>query len=81
MVWLVQIGGMCQPACGAQIGDKLPAGGVNITMVNRKMGCAPVIKRASQRAVRGVQKGPVKKAAIRHQSPSKTGFSFATKAL
>ena len=76
----IPVGRMFQPAIRAEPCDKALAGSVDIAVVNRQVGHAPGLELRCQQAVAVIKKRPVKKAAVRHQSPSKTGLSFATKA-
>ena len=79
--WLCLIGTMVKPATVTKHTDKLAAGRINIVVIYGQMRIAPAFKRCRQFAVRVIQKGPIKKTAVRHQFPSKTGFSLVINAL
>jgi hypothetical protein len=72
--------GMRKPSVAAETRHKIAAGGVDVVMVNRQMLFAPCLQRRVEAAVAVLEEGPGEEALIRHQSPSKAGFSLATKA-
>ena len=67
------------PIIFASIGETISerVGVINLLQIVLR----PMLKRDCQRAVPIFKKWPVEKAPVRHQSPSNTGFSLATKAL
>ena len=61
--------------------DQLFARSISIGMIEvAEVGSAPVLQRLNQFAMPVFEEGPVKVALVRHQLPSNTGFSLATKA-
>lgn len=70
-----------EPPRLSQLDDQRAASGIRIGMVDpRQTTPGPAVKLGRQRAVAVLEEGPVQKAPVRHQSPSNTGFSRATKA-
>ena len=68
------------PAVAAELCDEFAAGGVDIVMCDRQIGSAPRFQPFSQVAVAILEERPCKERAVRHQFPSNTGLSLATKA-
>ncbi len=69
-----------QPSIAAEAIDEVAARGVHICVVNRQIRAAPRFQRFVKRPVAVFEERPGEEAFVRHQSPSNTGFSFATKA-
>src|SRR5690554_925086 len=76
----VSTGGTLQQPRRAQVAYQLDTAGIDIAVVTRQFVCAPGFQTLCQVAMLGRKEGPVKKARIAHQSPSKTGFCLAAKA-
>ncbi len=73
-----------EPATVAEHFDQKAAGGVDVsdamTVPDRQVPSAPLLQPRRVLAVTLLEEWPVEIGAVRHQFPSNTGFSFATKA-
>ena len=72
--------GVIQTTVAAETRDEIAAGGIHVGVIDRQVFRAPFLQRRVEGAVAILEKRPGEKALVRHQSPSKTGFSLATKA-
>src|SRR5262245_43178279 len=71
---------MHQPAVAAELRHQVARRGIDIAMVSRQMRSAPGVDRLGKDTVPVLEERPGEKALVRHQLPSKTGLSLATKA-
>ena len=70
-----------EPAAAAGLGNQVAAGPVNVAMVDPgEMRRSPGLQPHRPVSAAGVEERPVEEAAVGHQSPSKIGLRFATKA-
>ena len=69
-----------QPAVAAELCHQLAAGGVDVVMRDRQVGRAPCVQPLGEIAVAILEERPGEEGAVRHQFPSNTGLSLATKA-
>src|SRR5215467_8024798 len=71
---------MHQPAVAAELRHQVARCGIDIAVIGRQMAPTPCVNRLGQDAVPVLEERPAEKAFVRHQLPSKTGFSLAMKA-
>jgi hypothetical protein len=57
---------MLEPAVAAKLYNELPAGGVDIAVIDRQVRHAPALDRVGERAVVLVEERPAEEAPIRH---------------
>src|SRR5206468_114295 len=72
--------GVHQPAVTAELRHQIARCRIDIAVVGRQMGPTPCVNLLGEEAVPVLEERPAEKALVRHQLPSKTGFSLATKA-